>query len=353
TDPCLAVSPGTPVVFHDYPIAFSGADKVLGCQPDYVELSAAGSSSGNDIRYAWVAVSGGSIDGPANLNIIKANHAGSYILYVRNVISGCISYDTVEVTPSQLSIQSIEIKSTPPLCTDQCNGTIDIKNGDSSWLYDFGGGLFETATFIQSACPGVQAIAIRDTFGCIADTIVMIDNPLPVEVDLGPDQLIALGDSIVLNAASANDIVAFNWMSTNPCTTCQQIVVRPSETTNYQVFVTDQNGCEAMDDIIISIDFPHNIYVPTIFSPNGDQINDLFIISGSRDVMEIESLEIFDRWGNKIFFAEHFQPDDPSKSWDGTFLGNHLNPGVYVYNLKVLFNNNQNFHKSGDFTLLR
>ncbi|MGB4847978.1 MAG: gliding motility-associated C-terminal domain-containing protein, partial [Saprospiraceae bacterium] len=352
SDPCLAISPGTPIVFHDFPTAFAGTDQVLGCEPDFVELSASGSSSGVDIIYHWTSPDGGSISGPADSMIIRAKAAGTYILSVSNLISGCRSFDTIAVSSVQLSIDSIDITSTPPLCVGDCNGIVQIINSDAAWLFDFGDGVFTSNTSIQNACPGILNVAIRDTFGCVVDTLISIDAPLPVIVSLGPDQFIALGDSIKLNAESTANIIAFNWFTANTCATCSEILISPAETTLYKVEVTDQNGCSATDDILVSVQFPRNIFIPNIFSPNDDNVNDALVIHGSRDIV-IESFEIFDRWGNKLFNAENFAPGDVSKSWDGKFNGQFLNPGVYVYKIKVLFSNHVELMKSGDFTMIR
>ncbi|HZV69073.1 MAG TPA: gliding motility-associated C-terminal domain-containing protein [Saprospiraceae bacterium] len=353
TDPCLAVSPGTPVVFHDFPTAFSGTDKVLGCEPDFVQLSATGSSTGSDVTYHWSSPDGGIINGSADVDIINVASAGTFVLSVSNLTSGCASYDTVAVSSTQLSVDNIQIDATQPLCVGDCNGTIQILNGDAAWLFDFGDGNFTSNTSFQSACPGIMNVGIMDSFGCIVDTAVLIDAPTPVTVNLGPDVVIALGDSLILNAESDVNILSFNWFAGDSCTACQSISVSPVETTTYEVEVTDQNGCIATDEIIISVQFPRNIFIPNIFSPNGDQVNDNLIIYGSRDIVSIEFFEIFDRWGNKVFGTENFLPGDISRSWDGTFHGKLLNSGVYVYKIKVLFTNDLELVDTGDFTLIR
>ncbi len=352
TDPCLAISAGTPVVFHDFPTAYAGEDKLLGCQPDFVRLDGSGSTLGTEIAYQWTSPDGGSIIGSGTDQSADATSPGTYILAVRDVNSGCISLDTVMVTSVRLSIDTLGITSTSPLCVGDCNGIVQINNSNPAWLFDFGDGIFTTNSSIQNACPGNLNVSIRDTFGCVADTLIFIAAPLPVTVNLGPDQVIALGDSLLLNAESASDIMAYDWFTTNTCISCPEILISPMETTLYEVAVTDQNGCMATDDVLVTVQFPRNIFIPNIFSPNGDNINDELTISGSRDIV-IESFEIFDRWGNKLFEAQNFGPGDVSKSWDGTFKGRALKPGVYIYKIKVLFSNHHELIDSGDFTLVR
>jgi gliding motility-associated-like protein len=74
-----------------------------------------------------------------------------------------------------------------------------------------------------------------------------------------------------------------------------------------------------------------NIYIPNVFSPNGDGINDVFEVSFGSEVM-VESIDglIFDRWGNLVYGAK-----GSAFSWDGNFNGETLMPGVYVYKLNI------------------
>ena len=94
-------------------------------------------------------------------------------------------------------------------------------------------------------------------------------------------------------------------------------------------------------------------FVPNIFSPNGDNINDRLIINAGDNVQEITSMIIFDRWGNIVFSAERFQTNDISNSWDGRFKGRELNPGVFAYRMIVEFEDGRSEIRYGDITLVR
>jgi gliding motility-associated-like protein len=96
-----------------------------------------------------------------------------------------------------------------------------------------------------------------------------------------------------------------------------------------------------------------DIYVPNVFSPNGDGINDHLLISAGADVEEIETFTIFDRWGNMIYLNEHFLPNDPSEGWDGKRKGVALNPGVYAFRMIAHFSDGRSEVRYGDITLMR
>jgi gliding motility-associated-like protein len=89
-----------------------------------------------------------------------------------------------------------------------------------------------------------------------------------------------------------------------------------------------------------------SIYIPNAFSPNEDQINDIF--KSFTKIVELYRLTIFDRWGELIYIEESSDP-----AWDGkTVDGEDALPGVYVYHFEGRCNYGRPFSASGDVTLL-
>jgi gliding motility-associated-like protein len=96
----------------------------------------------------------------------------------------------------------------------------------------------------------------------------------------------------------------------------------------------------------------NSFFIPNVFSPNGDNVNDVFTMSMS-DGIEVQAIQtsIFDRWGNVVFESKTipFQ-------WKGDFNGAPLNPGVFVYRIEVHYFDRQverSVLLSGDITLVR
>jgi gliding motility-associated-like protein len=81
----------------------------------------------------------------------------------------------------------------------------------------------------------------------------------------------------------------------------------------------------------LTVIVPRIIFIPNIFSPNGDGINDQFTISGRFNLIKIASLKIYDRWGNQLFERLDMTPGDLDDGWDGNFKGEPMQPGVYVF----------------------
>ena len=77
------------------------------------------------------------------------------------------------------------------------------------------------------------------------------------------------------------------------------------------------------------------IYLPNIFSPNDDGINDEFTITTNDEDLFIESMHIFDRWGNNVFSQKNTDLQN-FISWNGEFNGKKVSPNVFVYRLEVM-----------------
>lgn len=99
-------------------------------------------------------------------------------------------------------------------------------------------------------------------------------------------------------------------------------------TISYKVVVTSPNGCSQTAEKQIIL-LPPTIAVPNSFTPNGDQVNDAFKLLALRGVAKIESMEIYNRWGQVVFESK-----DPNAVWDGKSEGKESPSDVYVYVIK-------------------
>ena len=94
-------------------------------------------------------------------------------------------------------------------------------------------------------------------------------------------------------------------------------------------------------------------YIPNVFSPNGDGINDRYIITFNEAVVGIEVFNIYDRYGGLIFSLNNVDPNQMGLGWDGTFNGQEVPSGVYIYALRVVTVNGTTASENGDLTLIR
>lgn len=88
------------------------------------------------------------------------------------------------------------------------------------------------------------------------------------------------------------------------------------------------------------------LFVPQIFSPNGDGLNDLFYVRSNR--IEKLTFIVYNRWGQKVF-----ETQDPTVGWDGTLRGSPAQSGVYVYYIGAEVKDLGPVIKKGNITLVR
>jgi gliding motility-associated-like protein len=92
----------------------------------------------------------------------------------------------------------------------------------------------------------------------------------------------------------------------------------------------------------IKVPQEHAIFVPNVFSPNNDGINDYFRVMGKG--LDHITIEIYNRWSQQVFEAPHL-----TEIWDGTYRGKQCPIGTYVYQLKI----DKKISHSGTVTLIR
>lgn len=126
--------------------------------------------------------------------------------------------------------------------------------------------------------------------------------------------------------------------------------LQPNQTVKIWVKAIGRNTCENSDSVkavATSLNpFGDGIYVPNVFTPNGDGINDFFQVYGN--TIETMRLVIYNQWGQELFIST-----DRQKGWDGTFRGNQSPAGRYSYALEVKSQSGNKITKAGSFNLVR
>jgi gliding motility-associated-like protein len=185
--------------------------------------------------------------------------------------------------------------------------------------YIWAGGLGFGRTF-RMFFPGTISLVI--TVGnCSYSDDITLTMIRPFQLNLGPDTTLCLGQNYVLGAPPGQ---RYLWSTGD--ITATTTLFNQSQT----VWVKVWNECfERTDTVnIVYEDCQCHFYVPNTFSPNGDGDNDLFMpVTGC--LYELYELEIYDRWGNRVFATQN-----QNEGWDGTFNDKPLPMGVYSYQLR-------------------
>ena len=209
----------------------------------------------------------------------------------------------------------------------------------------------------------VQDYFLEYTYGTTGNECYLFDT-VTVEV-LGnfnikivaePDSIIDLGDAVMLDAViqpSQNETgFVFNWLENNlkPVGDTRALTTTPitkDSMITYTVTVVSPNGCTQLASITLPIRQPKVNY-PNAFTPNGDGKNDVFALAVLVGNVTVESLEIYNRWGQKVY-----ESADQQAQWDGRANGEEAASDVYVYKIRWRKGDGSLTIKSGEVTLLR
>ncbi len=330
----------------------------LGCQVQTTQLVAT-ASGGTNVSYNWTT-QGGSITTGANTNTATVDAGGVYTVLVTNTINGCTNEASATVIEGESSIQQAFFTITPANCIRQGSGFIQVdlvSGGSGPYLYSLGEFPFANDDYFQDLRAGEYTLRVQDMNGCEWETQVLVPAPEPITVELVADTLINFGDTIsLLGITDLNRVDSIQWFvngDTISFANTIDVTVAPPLSAQYRILVTASNGCTATDLVNVAVTNVISVFIPNAFTPDGNGINDVFMIYAGENVKQVKVFAIFDRWGNRLFQEGPFQPNDPTFGWDGNFNNQPMDAGVYVFFAEVELVDGRTEIVKGDVTLLR
>ncbi len=183
-----------------------------------------------------------------------------------------------------------------------------------------------------AASTTLYAVIIKDTTCGDVDTLYtnLIILPLPT---ITASKLNDINCSVGSADLKATGGLQYTW---SPAAGLNDInsptpIASPGRTTLYTVKGTDNNGCSNTDRVTVIVDLTGKAtyLMPNAFSPNGDGKNDCYRIKYFGQVSELQFF-IYNRYGNIVFTTTN-----PDECWDGTYKGNPVEGGNYVYYIKA------------------
>jgi len=290
-----------------------------------------------------------------NTQVISQLPAGNYFVTVTDSNGCVISGDTTLTEPPLLILELGEVVNN--ICFGESEGSISVLASGGTPLYEYSinNSSFQLEPLFEGLPAGDYEILVMDAMGCTDTVNAEVTEPIQLIVDAGPNQFIDLGFSTRIFAVSNYDPVTFEWTPVDSlsCTTCPNPEANPVNTTTYRVTVVNEAGCIAFDDLTIFVVKNRPIYIPNAISPNGDGINDGFTLFTGPAALRIQSLKIFNRWGGLIYVGTNIVPNEPALGWDGTFDGQPVDMGVFVYLAEVEFIDGVVIEYKGDVTVVR
>lgn len=252
--------------------------------------------------------------------------------------------------------KEIEIEVVPQV-TANVSPSATICLGDMTKLLAGGGptytwmpsdGLSQATIYNPVASPTVSTIYTVNVsyYGdCGATRTVYVHvNPNPT-VNAGEDFSVNLDEPMYLNA---NGTGTLTWIAGEAvlCTNCPNSQIMPKASSCYKIQAVNEFGCKAFDDVCVEVTTNYNIYIPNVFTPNNDGLNDIFLVYGT-GISNFE-MTIFDRWGEKLYVSK-----DQLTGWDGSYKGQICKNDVYPYLVKFKALDGKIVTRTGHVTLMK
>lgn len=279
-----------------------------------------------DVDYSWST-------GDTTLSITAAV-PGTYVVQVSNRC-GMVA-DTVLI--GLFDTIALDLGNDTTICPGE-NYVLDPGLGSGIFLWSTG----DMSDTLGVDSSGLFILTYQDTNGCYATDSLAIDLIVPpITVYAGLDITdCEPGASHVLEARPIQANVDYVWSTGDTSTS-----ITVSSTADYVIRAVNECG-EVSDTVIVFIyEYEEGYFIPNVFTPNGDGVNDVFQVENFR--AEEYSLEIFDRWGNPVFSTK-----DRTASWDGNVNGSPAMEGVYFYQIRTRDCKGYLKNEQGTLTMLR
>ena len=214
--------------------------------------------------------------------------------------------------------------------------------------------------FDDSATVGLQLFAYNEYDVSVLNLqdvgVLNIGGRYP-KVNAGPDKEVLIDN--INSRFFIEDTVSFEGEGTAPyfdwypedglsCYDCPRPIIYPTTTRKYYLTNFDDYGCQAYDSVIVYVDRGYHMGIPNIFSPNGDDMNDILWVRGNNISDEGFLMQLWNRYGEMVF--ESFSQNN---GWDGTYKGEPAPAGSYNYYVRVTFENGEVGELKGNVTLVR
>lgn len=276
--------------------------------------------------YYW---NDGSVD-----TVFIINHPGKYWLKATDY-NGCSMTDSIIITTYPKP--EIGFQNEYRLCT----GDSIILDAGNFVDYKWNNGA--TSRMYTAQNPGEYIVSVKNSFGCSVQDTAHIIGPFP-----SPSDFLPAMDSICFYSTAT--IETFNTFDSYSWSTGSfNKIIKVDQPGIYTLKVKDNNGCIGVDStkVVIRKDCISGVFIPNAFTPNGDNLNDLFRAITNDQITSFR-LEVYDRYGNLIF-----KTINPKKGWDGTVKGIPMPSGLFAWQCFFQLDGQELEYMKGSVILLR
>jgi gliding motility-associated-like protein len=303
------------------------------CKGDSIQLNVSGAE-----RYIWKDQKNNIICENCTVPTVAPTANTQYYVVGYNEF-GCSQMSATNITV----IQPFKLLVSPndTICSGQQKQIIAIGANNYQWVAPDGSSLGTSSSlYVSPTNSTTYSVIAKDSYNCFTDTgkvSIIVGNP--TQITVGKDTILQAGDVYNFRAvAEKQDIKQWAWSGANnlSCYNCQEPQAKISDDACISCVATNVYGCQSADTICLKTFCPTaEIYVPNVFTPDGDGINDVLMVQG-KGIKVIKHFMIFNRWGELLFERSNFMPGDPAYAWDGKIRGKPATPDVFVYVCEVL-----------------
>lgn len=332
-------APGTGLSFRDYVVAKNGQPFRTFTTRATSQLTDTEVECGRDYSYAVTARVGDmiSISRPLSVTALNNTPPPTITDVYASVVNGKVELNWLLPAGSPISKLFTVSRSSTISPAFQLVGTtqanrftddVNPANGPYCYSISYQDLCSNNATSSQPVC----SVALTQQSGTLSWT-----TPLPFLEALQGYSIRLLDEQGNPTGAPINVGNQTSYTLDLTSATTQQV--------RYQVTARSARGVSSFSNIV-SLSLAMRLYVPDAFSPNGDGLNDRFTAQGL--FLQTFRMTVFNRWGAPVF-----RTDSADEGWDGTFNGQPLEQGTYVYAIDVSDFRGETFTKRGSFLLLR
>lgn len=266
---------------------------------------------------------------------------------------GCpVMSDTLKVVSDDSPSFDLGLDFNIPCNTDTLIDPI-VTGGRGSSFYQY---LWNTGSTDSSirVSEGTYILDVDDGTDCnYKDTIIVNEDAKPQSSISGDgsicddgstaDITIYVGKSVELTAGT---YTFYEWYTENDSLVSTEEILTVQDSGRFYIWVEDENGCTDKSEIAIVRSVPlTQLFVPSIFTPNNDEHNELFVIKGLH--IRKYYIQIYNRWGDFLF-----ESNTIDKYWDGMYENRKVPEGTYFYQIEVLGEDDKIFNKVGTVQLI-
>jgi hypothetical protein len=274
------------------------------------------------------------------------------------VLSNFYGCDSLVITTTAYNGLDFEAFSTENPCYGTADGLIRLDTVVTDWLpvsVQMGNRPVQSYTgsplFWEGLSAGAYSVSATNAAGCTAVQDVDVTEAPALHLDFGQQPFVLhLGDSLWVEPTADFTVQTASWSPAAgvACVICPSTFIAARKTEKYTLTATDANGCSTTASVTIRVEDGVRVYVANAMHAGGENLT----IFAGPDVSRIQSLRVYDRWGNNVFEQRGLLPNVPS-AWDGTLGGKTVAQGVFLWVCKVETIDGREVVLEGDITLIK